>query len=74
MTSLALWIAAGMTVLILPSLGVPFPWSVVVAAPFAALAGWLLVRPPLYRCGCCGRQFTGPYDWCCPGCGEEPLA
>jgi hypothetical protein len=67
--SLALWIAAGLLALVLPSLGMPFPWSVVVASPFAFLAGWQLhrARRP-HRCGWCGRRFGGPHEWCCPDC------
>ena len=67
------WIVANVLGLGLPLVGVPLVVAVIVAAPFALRAGWLLV-PAVHVCGWCGRRFSGPYEWLCRDCeeGETP--
>ena len=75
MKALWLWIVACTLVLGLTVLGLPFVLVVLIASPFAALAGWNLIEPLPQRhtCGWCGRRFGGPYDWCCPECALKEL-
>jgi len=59
------WIVAG-----LAAVFVPWPLSIVLAAPFAAWAGWVLADSRAV-CGWCGTRFRGT-DWLCDECAENP--
>lgn len=71
MSALWCWIVSCVLVMGLTFAGLPFVLVVLIASPFAALAGWNLIQPPRHVCGWCGRRFGGSYDWCCPECEEQ---
>lgn len=73
MKALAFWLVAGTITTVSAIFGLPLSLTVLLACPFAALAGWYLIKPPeRHACGWCGRQFSGAYEWCCPNCEGEP--
>ena len=71
---LVLWIVASSICIAGPILGAPLWLTVVLASPFASLAGGYLIEPPKrHVCGWCGRRFRGPYEWVCPDCEWEAI-